>query len=337
MYKQPPMKIFTCPSCNHVLYFENFNCLNCGTQVGFNPENCAFEAIDFNHCYNRDISGCNWLAAQGNSLCTSCNLTRHKPDKSYVDHFEKLKLLEAAKRRLIYQILQLELPLISKKDNYVMGLEFDFLTENNPTGALTGHQNGTITILLSEADVVHREKIKKEMSEPYRTLLGHFRHEIGHYYWNMFFLNKDQSALINTFGDHNQDYSTALQNYYSNGAPPQWNTMFISPYASSHPWEDWAETWAHYLHLMDTTETASYLGLSLQSSVGANTTLNLVNCPNPYLSKDFDTLYKAGVSLTNAVNSLNRSMGIADIYPFVIPNSVYKKLSFIHHQILSET
>ena len=180
-------------------------------------------------------------------------------------NFEKWRQLEMAKHRLIYQLLALHLPLIPKSKDQMNGLSFDFLVADNASNRVTGHSNGLVTILLDEGDSVHREQIRKQLSEPYRTLLGHFRHEIGHYYWMLLSDPNDKNRFREIFGDETVNYYEALQTHYQFDAPQDWNQRFISKYASSHPWEDWAETWAHYLHIMDTLETAHYLGLSLES------------------------------------------------------------------------
>ncbi|MDG1728338.1 MAG: putative zinc-binding metallopeptidase [Algibacter sp.] len=260
----------------------------------------------------------------------ACQLNRKIPNESDKESFEKWRKLEIAKHRLIYQLSKLKLPLQSKikTDD---GIAFDFISANNKEKKLTGHANGIITILLSEADSVHREQLKKQMDEPYRTLLGHFRHEIGHYYWTLLFKNNDLQNFRNLFGDEQSDYGESLKSYYSYGAPLNWNVNYISKYASAHPWEDWAETWAHYLHIMDTLETANALGMSFSAS-NTPTQQNITTtiCPNPYKIHNFKIIFDASIALTCAANSLNRSMGLPDIYPFVIPAPVYKKLAFIH-------
>lgn len=326
------MRLFNCPSCNHVLYFENTSCYNCKSEVAYSSSLSQFLMSNEIHvsCSNRQVINCNWIATQDNGLCSSCALTNHIPIESDYGFYGKLKLLEASKRRLIYQLNQLNLPIKNKQLKSGSGLEFDFLKQNNDFGALTGHDDGTITVILSEADSVYREQIRKQMSEPYRTLLGHFRHEVGHYYWDILFQNQNLEDYRYIFGDETQDYATSLETYYENGAPNDWQENYISKYASSHPWEDWAETWAHYLHLTDIVETAFYSGVSIHPKLKNSETFGLSNCPNPYTEKHFKPIYDAGISLTNSINSLNRAMGIPDIYPFVIPKSVYNKLEFIH-------
>jgi hypothetical protein len=197
---------------------------------------------------------------------------------------------------------------------------------------LTGHSNGTITLNIEEADEAERVRHKLDLGERYRTLLGHFRHEIGHYYWDL--LIRDTPALTKyraLFGNEQKDYGEALKAYYENGAPADWAEHFISPYASAHPWEDWAETWAHYFHLMDTVETAYAFGINIKPSEvrnlpGIRAKINR----DPYMVIDFQVVLAMWIPLTFAINSLNRSMGYEDFYPFVLSPQVMKKLSFIH-------
>ncbi|MFS4482912.1 putative zinc-binding metallopeptidase [Hyunsoonleella sp. 2307UL5-6] len=336
------MKIFKCPSCSSTVFFENTQCLNCKNTLGYHLETNAFAVPqtynssftnNLKFCYNHKYSVCNWLIAQSseNKFCVACSLNRKVPTQSDEESFKKWQKLEIAKHRLIYQLSALNLPLHSKIKNYI-GIAFDFLSDNNKEKKLTGHSNGVITILLSEADSVHREQLKKQMDERYRTLLGHFRHEIGHYYWMLLFDNENLQKFRNIFGNENIDYGESLERYYKNGAPSNWNSNYISKYASAHPWEDWAETWAHYLHIMDTLETANSLGMSFSASnTPIQQKITTSVCPNPYKITDFKVIFDASIALTCAANSLNRSMGLQDIYPFVIPSPVYKKLEFIHN------
>lgn len=331
------MKIFECPNCKSPVFFENTTCQYCHTTLGYHSFLDTFEmpnAIGENKrifCANYNLGVCNWFVdtREDSQFCLACSLNRTVPNRSETDYFEKWQKLEIAKHRLVYQLLKLKLPVKSKL-KYDDGICFDFLSKNNSKKALTGHANGVITIILTEADSVHREQIRKQMNEPYRTLIGHFRHEIGHYYWTRLFNHLNIDAYRNLFGDERLDYGTALENYYKNGASNTWNLNYISKYASSHSWEDWAETWAHYLHLMDTLETAHSLGIHFNPEQPHVKKLVSSDCPNPYKTSDFNVIFKASVSLTSSVNSLNRSMGLPDIYPFVVPQNVVNKLSFMH-------
>ncbi|ALJ03670.1 hypothetical protein APS56_00240 [Pseudalgibacter alginicilyticus] len=340
------MKIFECPNCNAPVFFENTICQYCNTSLGYNSILDKFEIInnntnasvnDLKLCANHALEVCNWLVdeTKNDTLCIACSLNRVVPNKSNLDDFEKWQKLEVAKHRLIYQLLRLSLP-VTPKLTHPDGIAFDFLSENNYNQAVTGHVDGVVTIILKEADSVQREQLRKQMDEPYRTLLGHFRHEIGHYYWLLLFNESNLASYRNTFGDERIHYGDALKNHYKNGAPNNWNENFISKYASSHSWEDWAETWAHYLHLMDTLETANSLGVCFQPEKDYVKKLMVKHCPNPYQTEDFRKIFNANLALSCSVNSLNRSMGLMDIYPFIVPKPVLDKLIFIH-SLLSKT
>jgi hypothetical protein len=229
----------------------------------------------------------------------------------------------------------MQLPLVNKAIDPEKGLLFDFKADDETNGEnkiLTGHDNGVITLNISEADDVEREMTRKGMAEVYRTVLGHFRHEVGHYYWDRLIDNTpflDECRQL--FGDDNQDYQEALKVHYKDGPPIGWNTHFISAYASTHPWEDWAETWAHYLHIVDTMETAYSFGLSVHPHVAPTAAhLNTDIKVDPYNQTSFDNIINQWLPLTFAFNSVNRSMGLHDLYPFVIPTAVLDKLKFIH-------
>jgi hypothetical protein len=211
-------------------------------------------------------------------------------------------------------------------------LVFDFLAEDPGTPkVLTGHENGLITLNINEADDAQREKIRKQMGEPYRTLLGHFRHEVGHYFWDV--LVRDGGHLAEcreVFGDETADYNDALKVHYAEGPMANWQEHFISAYATSHPWEDFAETWAHYLHIVDTLETAHAFGMRIRPRVVKSPELQAVMDFDPYQARDFDTIIEAWLPLTFAMNSLSRSMGQADLYPFILSSDAIRKLGFIH-------
>ena len=199
---------------------------------------------------------------------------------------------------------------------------------------MTGHDNGVITVALTEADDAEREKLRAEMGEPYRTLLGHFRHEVGHHYWDVLVRDGGQlEACRAMFGDDSQDYGEALKRHYAEGAPANWPENFISAYATSHPWEDFAETWAHYLHIVDTLETASAYGLRIDPRAGQDGRARSQDRFRPPCRPDIEAIIDAWMPLTFAMNSLNRSMGLADAYPFVISPAVIKKLGFIHQLV----
>jgi len=228
------------------------------------------------------------------------------------------------------------LPMISRKVDPKAGLAFDFLADPQGFGdkqqsVLTGHAEGLITINIKEADDAQRAKMRQQMGEYYRTILGHFRHEVGHYYWQILIADSHHLAEYRRlFGDERKDYGEALRKHYQQGAHPDWRKQFISSYASTHSWEDWAETWAHYLHIVDTVATAFAFGLQIEPRVSEEENLSADIDRDPYLIKKFDRILELWLPLTIAMNSINRSMGQPDMYPFVISDPVVEKLQFIH-------
>jgi hypothetical protein len=346
------MKIFQCGNCKQSVFFENYSCENCGHLSGFRdvdrnmltfkPNGGSLisdrEQIAYKYCKNRDYEVCNWLIDINDKqeYCNACQLNRTIPNLSDQENFEKWKNLEIAKHRLIYQLQKIGLALPSKM-NSEDGLCFDFVAQQNNPELMTGHASGVITILLREADSVNREKIRKKLSEPYRTLIGHLRHEVGHYFWDRL-VNINPTVLTAfraVFGDERSNYGDALQNYYKVGEPGNWQESFISKYATSHPWEDWAETWAHYLHIMDMVETAYFFGLVVKPK-GKQKDMKAKATFDPYTVEDFDLIIKTCVPLSFAVNSINRAMGLPDVYPFVISPAVVEKMKFIHQLLLSK-
>jgi hypothetical protein len=277
------------------------------------------------------------VPAEGfDSFCRACRLNRTIPDLDTPGHVLCWQRLEGAKHRLVYGLLRLGLPLVSKIEDPQAGLAFDFLagpgsTFRETAQVITGHARGLITIDIAEADDAQREHHRQGMAEPYRTLLGHFRHEVGHYYWER--LVRDGPWLEPfraLFGDERQDYGTCLGAHYARGSLADWQERFVSSYASAHPWEDFAESWAHYLHIVDTLESGSAFGLRIQPAAGHDPALATEINFDPYCEEDFELLVRAWLPLTYAVNSLNRSMGQPDLYPFVLAPAVMGKLRFVH-------
>lgn len=351
------MKIFQCQHCQSPVYFENTSCLRCGHALGYQSEYVNLVPLQpnqdywnliphdgrtYRYCKNHQYQACNWLVPVDDpqDYCEACMLNNTIPNLNTDDNLSAWRQLEKAKHRLIYGLKRLGLPLVSKNDQPDRGLAFDFLSATDPTlddkPVRTGHANGLITINLAEADTVHREWIRKKMSEPYRTLIGHFRHEVGHYYWEVLVQNWPNrlSQFRAIFGDESSNYSDALEAYYKNGAPSHWQQAHISAYATAHPWEDWAETWAHYLHIMDTVETAYSFGITLAPKLVNNNSLHQRAAFDPHMENDFNKIFDTFIPLTFAIDSFNRGMGLPDVYPFVIAPPVKGKLTFIHDLIL---
>jgi len=259
---------------------------------------------------------------------------RHYSDISDPVNHLRWQKIEASKRRLVYSLINLNLPLPGAASGDVEPLVFNFLASPSDPAAgpkvMTGHESGVITISLAEADDTVRETLRISMGESYRTLLGHFRHETGHYYWDK--LVRDGGNLETCramFGDDRQDYDAALQRHYAEGVPSQWWDSFVSAYATTHPWEDFAETFAHYLHIVDTLETANAFGIRIKPKITDDTTLVAKVDFDAYRTQGIATLIDAWLPLTFAVNSINRSMGQPDLYPFVLSPAVVGKLGYI--------
>ena len=343
------MKLFKCQSCGQVLYFENTRCERCGHRLGYLPDDAMLSALEpdgalwrpatkpdmqMRFCANAEYDACNWMVAAQDeqTFCLACEHNHIVPDLTVPQNVERWRKLEVAKHRLFYTMRRLDLPLRTRKQDPAHGLAFDFLADPPArTGerVMTGHDDGLITIALKEADDAEREKLRTQMGEPYRTLLGHFRHEVGHHFWDL--LVRDGGFLEEcraVFGDDTRDYDEALQAHYKHHAPPDWREHYISAYATAHPWEDFAETWAHYLHMLDTLEMARDFGISVHPRIDAENAISTDIDFDPHRA-DIHHLVDAWLPLSFAVNSLNRSMGQPDFYPFVMSPAVVDKLAFI--------
>jgi hypothetical protein len=339
------MRIFTCQNCGQLLHFENTVCMRCGMTLGFLPEPLTLSALEprgdrwvaradageWRQCTNTAQAACNWMVpVDGDGFCPACALNRTIPDLTVPGNLERWQSLENAKRRLVYALKRLALPLATPGRENAEGLVFDFLADASPDQpVLTGHDDGLITINVAEADSAEREKRRLALGEPYRTLLGHLRHEVGHYYWDLLVRDGGRiEAFRAIFGDESASYEEALQRHYETGAPDDWSLSFVSAYATMHPWEDFAETWTHFLHMVDTLDTAASFGLAVDPVVTEEG--SAVVAFDPYRSRDFDRLVQAWIPLTVALNSLNRSMGQPDLYPFALSPPAFEKLRFVH-------
>jgi hypothetical protein len=335
-----------------MLFFENTRCECCGHQLGYDPNDFALRALEpdgdvwsdpagaWKFCENAAQGACNWLipAACEDRFCLACRHNHVVPDFSEPENLLRWRALEAAKHRLFYALMRWKLPLPTRTTDPAHGLAFDFPAETQwQPHVLTGHDEGLITIALKEGDAVQRERMREQMGELYRTPLGHFRHEIGHFYWDQLVRNTAYLEPCRAlFGDDRADYEQALQAHYNRSPMPGWQDSFVSLYATSHPWEDFAETWAHYLHIVDTLEMASSFGVGIHPKLARSATLQADIDFDPYVSADVATILEAWLPLAFAVNSLNRAMGQSDFYPFVLSAKVMEKLRFIHAVIRGE-
>lgn len=326
------MKRYFC-GCGNEIHFENTYCNVCHGEIGFIPELQQLQKLDalspYKTCQHRNLLNCNWQIhnKDNNPQCIACRLTRTIPNLANHKNLQRWSKLEATKRRAFYMLLKLQLPIPDRSDDAIKSsLIFDFLEDKRSNKfseadlIYTGHHNGIITINVAEADDSFRRQTQQEMKEAYRTLLGHFRHELGHFYWMQFQNSSEKiSAFRQVFGDERNDYQIALKRFYRHGAISDWENHYISAYSSAHPLEDWAECWAHYLHILETLETAKAFGL--------------INCQK--LNGNFADNLNAWMNFSVVLNALNRSLGVNDPYPFVINPSVEQKLHFIDDWIKS--
>ena len=333
------MRAFACGNCGQLLTFESSTCARCGSELGFVWPQRELQVIAppggtplADRCANAELVGCNWLAATPGGLCFSCALTRTRPNDDDAIGLRELPAAEAAKRRLLFELseLGLEIPVSAVEGDG--GLVFDLLSsEHDPV--MTGHADGLITLDLAEADAAHREQLRSDLDEPYRTLLGHMRHEVGHFYWTVLAPQGDDLLRARALlGDETADYQQALSRHYEQGgAPAGWAESFVSVYATMHPMEDWAETWAHLLHVRDGIQTAAAYrivvgGPDLPGLRAGD--LALAAAPHA-AATSVEVLLADWVPLAYAINELNRSMGQDDLYPFVLAPRAREKLAFV--------
>lgn len=359
-------RAYTC-RCGQPIFFRNSVCLACNTPLGYDPQRGLLIPLDavptdpdspgadglwqsaeptppplrYARCGNLNTAAaCNWLMPLGDAdpaptLCLCCRLSRRIPDLGVDEHAAWWGRVETAKRRLVSSLLGMRLPVVPLADDPAQGLAFDILTSSSGNPIVTGHENGVITLDAQEADDSTRELRRTQLLEPYRTLLGHLRHETGHHYWHRLVEHSDWlEPFREAFGDERADYRAALDRHYSDGPQADWRSNHVSAYASCHPWEDWAETWAHYLHMTDTLDTAQSFGLRgerlelVYEPFGAE----VLGEDGPH-SAAFLQLLNQWMRLSGVLNELSRSMGVPDFYPFVLSAPAVRKLSLVHRII----
>ncbi|MEO8278709.1 MAG: putative zinc-binding metallopeptidase [Ideonella sp.] len=354
------MSPFTCSHCSHTVFFENSECGFCNSLLGFVPAQRSMVAFELptpasgetvnplpldawlrrgtdgawlRPCANRINHGvCNWMLDVGDdaALCISCRLTEVIPSLEDPNNLRRWAAIERAKRRLVFGLMEIGLtPQPKTGPDDKLGLAFNLL-ENLPGAAsvMTGHDDGLITLNIAEADDVFRESARVSMHEPLRTLLGHLRHEVSHYLQQRYVAGTPGELRCRAlFGDHDADYAAALQTHYANGAPADWSTHFVSAYASSHPWEDWAESCAHYLLVIDAVQTASSWGLRLDGPTKAVTADDL----DPRVMPLKNLVLEQWLPVAQFLNSMNRSLGLPDSYPFLMPPQVLEKMQLVQN------
>lgn len=337
------MRIFNCERCANVVSFDCQRCPTCDASVGYLSEERLIrvlldtsDPVSFAiagrtspvwRCLN-SAWGCNWVVDAGSETpwCRSCRLTRGRPDDARRDAIEAWIVAEAAKRRLVHQLDELALPIEVRSATAPDGLAFD-LVHLPGHGGITGHLDGVVTLDLAEVDDRHRDDLRRRLGEPYRTVIGHLRHEIGHHYWGRLVgQSSDMRHFRRLFGDERRDYRTSIERFYTCPTASWDRTQFVSPYAASHPFEDWAETFAHYLHIADATDTAIAHGL--------------VSPPRAWATQDaapfrgeFTEMLDMWRPINAAVNAIAESLGSPEVYPFDPAPAVVDKLAFVHKQI----
>lgn len=349
------MPAYSCPNCRQLLHFESRVCPSCAHPLGFAPIANAFLHLDpadgawhddtgaaakVQACTNTRYGVCNWVvdSADPQRMCLACRHNRTIPDLAVPGILERWGRIEDAKRRVLHGLMRLGLRLETKAQSRY-GLAFDFLYDPSAEQGyapqhFTGHDNGLITLNLIEADDAARERIRRQMGEPYRTLVGHFRHEIGHYFWSRLVeFSPDLQPFRNLFGDERVDYAAAMQAHYNTPPPADWEENYVSAYATMHPWEDFAETFAHHSHIVDTLSTIGGFGMRLDPLPAA-----VEGAPDSVI--DFDP-YRADTAMLTgrwipfafAINEINRSMGQPDLYPFRLSPGVVLKLDFVNRLV----
>ena len=322
------MRAFRCRVCDNPLFFENSVCVSCGSALGYSRAERAIVPVDEHGryvapsgqewfvCRNLGLSGCTWLTTTGGGQCSACDLTRTRPNDDDTEGLTNYPAAEQAKRHLLVELDTLGMTVVGKHEDPESGVTFDLLSSVEEN-VVIGHADGVITIDLAESDDAYREKVRATLAEPYRTMLGHFRHEFGHYAESQLVQGEAlMTRCRELFGDESLDYQAEIDRHYAEGPPDGWEDDYISTYATMHPFEDFAETWSHYLHICDSLETAREYGLAAVGSVA-----------------DFahfrDVVTGVWVPMSTALNQMNRSMGKHDLYPFVIPDRVLDKLEFV--------
>jgi hypothetical protein len=355
------MRVFNCDHCGHLVFFDSVQCLHCGSALAFLPDLLTMAALApapqdgpdlwrrmgqrgsadysgrlYRMCANHTVyDACNFAvpANDFSPLCASCRQTRVLPDISEPANLGRWKQIESAKRQLFYTLARLGLEPAPGR----AGPVFEFLADW-PGGPpiLTGHHGGTITLNVAEADDGERAQRRVALGEPYRTLIGHLRHESGHFYWDQLVRDGNRlEAFRSLFGDERLDYASALSAHYAKGNDlGDWRLHHVSSYAAAHPWEDWAETWAHYLHMVDLLETAASYHTSVTVPDAHAAQRYQVTDPFADPRPAFDDMVRQWVPLTLMLNSLNRSLGQNDAYPFALSSGAMGKLRFVHDMLV---
>ncbi len=321
--------------CGNRIFFNNHRCLTCdavlghclpcGSLTSFSDDKqssiCDTCGTVVHACTNQSHGVCNSFNKSPNTLCRFCEFTSVIPPLKQPESVRRWAMMESAKRRLLSQLEDLSLPPFIDDVQQTHPLSFEFLENSvdacgQTKNVTTGHEHGLITINLAEADSVHRERLRVDLGEPQRTLIGHMRHEIGHYIdwsWACRMAADEYRAL---FGDPDSiDYSEAMKRHYDEGPPSNWANHYVSAYATMHPWEDFAETVNVYLDIMAIATTATELG---QSELDLSATA------------DAGQLVSSVLKIVVEVSEYNFDLGLMPLLPERIPPAVIEKLAYVH-------
>ena len=332
-----------CPDCQSFAFLDAMDCQSCGTELGYrfdtlsfltvHPEGTIVDDDTWRTCSNRSW-GCNWLVAdiEESGRCFSCRLNRTMPPRDDTLAWEKIRDTGIAKRRLLVQLAEFDLPITPwyEKEG---GLGFDLLSSFSGQRVSIGHANGIITLDLAETLDAYREQLRVRLGEPYRTMLGHLRHEIAHYYQWILLSDEQWERCRGLFGDERASYQDAIARHYKEGAPEDWAASFISEYATMHPWEDFAETFAHYLHISGTLNTAAAAGVILSADRVPGIVDHDIVPEGDYRALGLDRMLEDWRWLSLMFNRVNRAMGQRDLYPFVLTAPVIEKMRFVHELV----
>jgi hypothetical protein len=337
------MRAYRCPRCATLLDLAISRCPACGAPVGFAlPLGTVLDldtmGLGWRRCVGSGGATCEWLVpADAGPRCESCRLTRTVPAGGDPQDMALLERTERAKRRVVYQLYDLGLPVVDRAQDQERGLAFDLLSSRGQR-VVTGHADGVITIDLAESDDVHRTMLRTQLEEPYRTVVGHIRHEVGHHYWMVLVEQGGRlDEVRGLFGDERASYEDALRRHYREGAPAGWQATHVSAYATMHPWEDWAETFAHYLHIRDALQTAAAWGMTVAGPAGDPAPRAGAVPMDSVEAGSFAAVVRDWRLISGALNALDRSMGHDDPYPFELPDPVIDRLELVHRLVVDSS
>ena len=345
------MRLFHCDRCGSTLPFGAQACPACFADIGYVPDQRTLRVLtptddragfhlgsgDTNddstwwRCLNA-AWGCNWMvrSLEGQSWCRSCRLTRGRPDTARPDAIQAWTIAEAAKRRLVHQLDEFALPIEIESESMPDGLVFD-LVYLPGEGGITGHFEGVVTLDLAETEDAHRDELRRRLGEPFRTVIGHLRHEVAHFYWPRLVGQTDEiDTFRHLFGDDRADYRESIDHYYANATADWDRARYVTAYAAAHPFEDWAETFAHYLHIVDSIDTAVAYDL-VPPTDGTMLVTDAVG------ALAFSDILDAWRPINTAVNAIAETVGAPAVYPFEPVGAVVDKLTFVHRQIAAHT